>query len=341
VIKAQNPGRLGELDALRGIAASIVLLFHYTTHSEAVLPDVHPIAYGVSWGGYGVHLFFAISGFVILMTLERTRHTMDFIVSRFARLFPAYWTAIIFTTIAVGLLGAGELAQPLSVVLVNLSMLQSWFYLPSVDGAYWSLAIELSFYFCMWGLWRLDLLKRIETVMLGWLALDLLWWLVPALPSRLALLLAVPYVPYFAIGMAAYRVRIGARRWRQQVPVVGLGLIIVALPGKAEVVAVYVMICAIFTALTAGRLRWLANPLLLWLGALSYPLYLIHQNFGYALIAARERQGFPPVAALAGAIAAALAVAQLVRELIEQPALKAIRNWWKARSITVPSPAVG
>ncbi|HEX8058623.1 MAG TPA: acyltransferase [Novosphingobium sp.] len=332
-------GRLGELDALRGIAAMLVLLFHYTAHSEAVLPAARHIAYGVSWGHYGVQLFFAISGFVILMTLERTASTADFLVSRFARLFPAYWAAVLFTSASVVLLDAAVLAQPGPIILTDLSMLQGFLYLPSVDGVYWSLTVELAFYFCMWCLWRARLLGRIEAILLGWIGLTVLWWLVPALPSRVGMVLVVRYIPFFAIGMAAYRVRTGARRWSEQLPVLALGLAAVALVETPESAAVYASVVAIFALLVGGRLGWLANPLLLWLGALSYTIYLIHQNFGYALIAALERAGFAPWAALICTIAATLLVAQLIHNLIEQPALRGIRTWWKQRGENAPLPA--
>lgn len=332
-------GRLGELDALRGIAAMLVLLFHYTAHSEAVLPAARHIAYGLSWGHYGVQLFFAISGFVIQMTLERTASSADFLVSRFARLFPAYWAAVLFTSASVVLLGAETLAQSAPIILTGLSMLQGFLYLPSVDGVYWSLTVELAFYFCMWGLWRARLLGRIEAVLLGWIGLTLLWTLVPALPSRVGMVLVVRYIPFFAIGMAAYRVRTGARRWSEQVPVLALGLAAVALVETPEAAAVYAGVVAVFALLIGGRLGWLANRPLLWLGALSYTIYLIHQNFGYALIAALEHAGLLPLPALLCATGATLAVAQLIHDMIEQPALRLIRGWWKQRGEHQPLPA--
>jgi peptidoglycan/LPS O-acetylase OafA/YrhL len=333
-----SQGRLAELDALRGIAASIVVLFHYTWQGVNVLPEVTLIPWGLSWGHYGVELFFAISGFVIFMTLERTRTAADFFVSRFARLFPAYWFAIGLTSLGLVVLGAQSLSQPPEIALVNLSMMQSFLYLPSVDGVYWSLSVELAFYACMLALWRLNLLARIEMVLLGWIALKLLWWGLPELPSRVGAVLAVRYIPWFAIGMTAYRVRTGARSLSEQMPVLLAGLATVAITGPLMDSAVFVAIFAIFAALVAGRLTFLDNRLLLWLGALSYSLYLIHQNLGYAMILALENVGLSPSAALLCAIAASLGVAHAMQTLIEQPTLKAIRNWWKTRKArTVPA----
>jgi peptidoglycan/LPS O-acetylase OafA/YrhL len=338
------PARFGELDALRGIAVILVLLFHYTWRSEQVLPAAHGFSRGLAWGHYGVELFFAISGFVILMTLRRTATTMDFAVSRFARLFPAYWAGIVLTTGIVSLLGAGDLAQPASVIAVNISMLQSFLYVPAVDGAYWSLGVELAFYACMWGLWRLRLLDRIETVLLGWISLKFIWWFAPALPSRLSLLVIEDYVPWFAIGMAAYRVHVGERRWTQQAAVLILGLLSVTITDTAEAAGIYLATLAIFVLAVSGRLRWLANGPLRWLGGLSYTIYLVHQNVGYAVIAWLERLGAAPALALPCAVATTLVLAELIHRLVERPSLAAIRSWWNTRravDYAIPSGGAG
>jgi len=323
--------RLVELDALRGLAACAVLLFHYTWRVHAMMPQAPTIPYGLPWGSYGVHLFFAISGFVIFMTLERTRTGLDFAVARFARLYPAYWMGILVTTLAVHLLDASAFAQPAQIVAANITMLQGFAYLPSVDGVYWSLTVELAFYLCMLALWRARLLGRIEAVLLGWIALRGLWWLVPALPSRLGILLALEYIPFFAIGIAAFRVREGTRSWRQQVPLLAMGLAVTALAGTRGDVITFCLVAIIFVELIAGRLGFLGQPVLLWLGAMSYPIYLVHQVMGYVILARLGAMGVSPWLALVVAVAVAVGVAQLIHSFVEKPAHTAIpaalRRW--------------
>lgn len=329
--RAAERARITELDAVRGIAAMLVLLFHYTWHAPKVVPELETIPLGLSWGTYGVELFFAISGFVIFMTLERTRRSRDFLVSRFARLFPAYWAGIAITTAMLALFGPSELAQPPWIAAVNLTMLQGFLYLPSVEGVYWSLTVELAFYFWMWVLWRMRLLGRIEGVLIGWIALKLLWWLVPALSVRLGLVMVTTYIPYFAVGIAAYRVWAGQRSWREQVPLLAWGMAVTLITEPPAAWAVYLADLAVLAALVERRLGWLRQGWLLWLGALSYPIYLIHQFAGYAVIGAAERAGASPWLALFAAIAFALAAAQAIHSLIEAPALAAIRGWWRNR----------
>lgn len=323
--------RLGEVDALRGIAAVLVVLFHYTVQAPRILDRIEAVPLNLSWGAYGVQMFFAISGFVIFMTLERTRSSADFAVARFARLYPAYWAGICLTTILVHALGVGSLGQSSSVIAINLTMLQGFLYVPAVDGAYWSLTVELAFYVCMWALWRARLLDRIETILTGWIALRLLWWAVPAMSSLLGNLLLVKYIAFFAIGIAAFRVWKGERTWRHQAAPLLAGLAVTAFVDGAAMATVYVATLGLFFALVSGWLAFLDRPFLLWLGALSYPLYLVHQNIGYGVISTSEAMGAPPWLATGMAIVIALGIAQIVRECVEQPALKTIRSLWKAR----------
>ena len=65
----QGRTRLQELDALRGIAAFSVLLFHYFNIYPKLFPQGHRLPPLFEHGGYGVMLFFAISGFVIDFSL--------------------------------------------------------------------------------------------------------------------------------------------------------------------------------------------------------------------------------------------------------------------------------
>src|SRR5271156_873217 len=92
ILMMQSGGRIHFLDGLRGIAITGVLIYHgYGPAYAEFLPfgnryrDIYPIRFG--W--VGVELFFLISGFVILMTLEKSRDLFDFAARRWFRLFPA------------------------------------------------------------------------------------------------------------------------------------------------------------------------------------------------------------------------------------------------------------
>lgn len=323
--------RLGELDALRGLAALAVVLFHFTTRYDTVYGHSGPMLVSVPWGHFGVQFFFGISGFVIFMTLERTKRPMDFVVSRFSRLFPAYWAAIALTTAVVWAGPLTGLRLPASTVLANLTMLQGLAGLPSVDGAYWTLLVELSFYAVMFTLYRLKLLDRIEWVLVGWIGLKWLWWLVPALPFRVGVVLVQHFIPFFALGICAYRVFAGERTLRG-VALPGLFALatVLALDGWAHF-AVAVLVALTFAAFASGQAGLLARPPLVWLGSVSYTLYLVHENVGWTVISSLERRGLEANISTLLALAAVLAISAVITAVIERPAMGWIRHRWRMR----------
>ena len=143
--------RLLELDALRGIAALMVVFYHYFYHYNEMYGHQ---SIPVSWsfvGRLGVALFFIISGFVIFWTLSRTERPLNFIVSRFSRLYPVYWFAIALSFVAVLCFGLPGREVSLRDAALNTLMFHEYLDVPHVDGVYWSLTVELSFYF--WNFW--------------------------------------------------------------------------------------------------------------------------------------------------------------------------------------------
>lgn len=189
--------RLLEIDALRGIAAVMVVLFYYTTRFGVRYGHIDNPGWGVPWGWLGVNLFFMISGFVIFMTLDHTRHPFDFILSRFSRLYPAYWFAIAITTIIVAFSNLpGKTTGPLTV-FTNMLMFHGLFGVKDVDSVYWSLEVELLFYAIMLGLWIVGWLNRPFHILAAWLSLQLIYAMAQrfagvSLPYTLSHMLVLP-----------------------------------------------------------------------------------------------------------------------------------------------------
>lgn len=119
--------RIEELDALRGPAALAVMVHHYFNRFDFLYGHWFPVPKFTDVGKYGVHLFFMISGFVILMTLERTRRPVDFLFARFSRLYPAYWVCVLLTFALVRIFSLPGRETSVKDALVNLTMLQSFF----------------------------------------------------------------------------------------------------------------------------------------------------------------------------------------------------------------------
>jgi len=154
--------RMGELDALRGIAALVVVFFHFTMDKEQ-----YNTIYKL--GTTGVDLFFMISGFVIFMSLNAISRSMQFFINRFSRLYPAYWAAVTLTFLLI--LAVRIMRHtPINIFYVtkkyiaNLTMLQFYLGVPNIDSPYWTLLIELLFYAAMLMLYKFKLLKHVNVI---------------------------------------------------------------------------------------------------------------------------------------------------------------------------------
>lgn len=333
----QAPARLRELDALRGLAALAVLIFHYTSRYDnlyghpALVPDFR-------LGEYGVQLFFMISGFVIFMSLERVRSPLDFIVARASRLYPVYWAAIILTFTVTTILGLPGLESHWWEALINLTMVQRLFGVPHVDDVYWTLTVELSFYALMWLALvskQLGYIVRWGTVWLGLMALyafgDAL--LGVALPGAAANFLLLEHGHLFFAGILFYQLFKGTAP--QHTPsLLGLCLAIQFVIAPLESGLVLGMFFALFWLLLKGWLKVLVVPPLLFLGSISYSLYLLHQNVGYVVI--RELyalEGVLPAWFILGVpFAFSLILASLFTVYIERPVLRAVRERYRRGS---------
>ena len=316
--------RIKELDALRGIGAALVVLFHYTSvydhdygHPGTLIPNL-------DFGYYGVHLFFLVSGFVIYMTLQRTTGARYFIVSRITRLYPAYWAAVLLAA-AVALLTAPVTLRSVGESIANLTMLQEYAGIRHLDGVYWTLTVELAFYAWMFAFWRTGLLANPLRMLIIWLAANSLAFALTIalgidLPAAAQLALLTGYGNLFFAGIGFYL-------WRQHHSPAAIVLIaltlILELALRSEVILVNLALYALFALATTSRLPLLATRPLLYLGAISYPLYLVHGWIGYTTIQQLYAWNLGHPAIILGVpITITLLLAALIHHTIETPALR-------------------
>ncbi len=161
VPRQSTPGRrtaprLGWLDALRGYAALVVVLFHL---SPSVLGSERHLAIyrTIDLGKYGVLLFFLVSGYVIPMSLEKHGSLRRFWIGRLFRIYPAYLFAIVFLILCTAALPVALRAETVSSVLGHASMMSDPLGLRGAVRPFWTLSYEMVFYLVVAGLfaWRL------------------------------------------------------------------------------------------------------------------------------------------------------------------------------------------
>lgn len=142
--------RSRSIDAVRGLAAMAVLLFH--VFHELAATSAHPGLVTILFtdildlGKAGVFLFFAVSGFLVPASLDPSKPepVRAFLISRLFRLYPVYWLSIAAACVVFAATGAP--APDFATVAINLTMMQQFVGVPNVMGSYWTLQIELIFY---------------------------------------------------------------------------------------------------------------------------------------------------------------------------------------------------
>ncbi|MGL4241528.1 MAG: acyltransferase family protein, partial [Beijerinckiaceae bacterium] len=165
--------RLANLDLLRLVAALMIVLFHFGYRGPAA-PGWAPSAYPeLGWIAQemwaGVSFFFIISGFVIAWSAEK-RDAYGFLVSRAARLYPAFLACMTVTAVGMALLapaGVEEFRMTAARWLANLPLVSKALGQPFVDGAYWSIVIEVIFYGWVAVLMALGVFGRRQLTILG------------------------------------------------------------------------------------------------------------------------------------------------------------------------------
>ncbi|GAA1075703.1 acyltransferase [Kitasatospora arboriphila] len=358
---ARRPGgRLLALDGLRFLAVLLVVVYHYVAFgSDWGRPraELFPVLYRpAAYGWMGVQLFFLISGFVICLSCWG-RSLADFLSSRVVRLFPAYWFAVLLTTAVLAAVPGGSRPRATRDVLTNLTMMEYPFGAPYVDGVYWSLWVEGRFYLIFAVVVALGLTyRRVLAFCLLWCAAGVLAMAAPG--EQLLQVLAMPeYCWFFIGGLAFYLIR-------RFGPDLLLWLLVgfTFLAGCRAVLPTYrfvaaqagypvpewgvVAVLAVFYLLMAGvaldrfrgvQWRWLATA-----GAVTYPLYLLHEYIGWEVIDTLGNRVDPWL--LVGTLLVVMTAASwLVHRFVERPAARWLKprlaaSFAKVRGVPLPVP---
>ena len=311
--KVQNeaPTRILFLDSFRGIAIALVIVYHAFTRWSAIVP------YGGMYaqfplfanGNLGVQLFFIISGFVIMMTLEKCKSFTEFICRRWLRLFPAMVAATVLIYLTADILHERPLGQPNLVdLLPGLFFIEpNWishvFRIPVVglDGSFWSLFVEVKYYFIFGGMYFLFGKKNALIYLFSMYLLSLFAQLFSFFVSGNSLLrvnwlfnqLSFQHFGWFVAGSFYYLFY-----FSRKVKFLGfaIGVASVSALGNALGQAPTVLICEVILLLIVTAAiyskpfsSFLETKILQFLGFISYPLYLIHQNAMVALIIKEDR----------------------------------------------------
>jgi peptidoglycan/LPS O-acetylase OafA/YrhL len=369
----QRNSRIAILDGYRALAILLVLFFHYTVRWSFPYDPANHFPPGAifegnliaEYGGFGVEFFFVISGFVILMTLEKCKSILDFAMRRFARLWPSLIVAATLTTIAMLFIGFQEWKVRLpsylySIVLINPELIGKLLHEPElnwVDSAYWSLFIEVQFYVvacvCYW-------LVQKNFIRL-WVGLQLIVTMVTIAVSHSHMLTAVadaaiflPYFPYFTIGVCLYEIHSGGKLGRRAIFGATLAATTIFMSSAfnwniwkaydATGGVITNLVIFVFFILFAVRSKIISlfswRPIAI-LGQASYSAYLLHQFIGISMMRLLVRHGIGYICALLVTTVGIIVLSVSIFYLVETPAKRLILGssglWIKAVQDKIPA----
>jgi peptidoglycan/LPS O-acetylase OafA/YrhL len=285
----------------RGIAAFLVIYFHL---SDRVPPQYLGMDHGPSLifysGKIGVLIFFVISGYLIVQSLQFSRNLASFYAKRISRLWPLFILASIviflFTqVIAPPVVPVGPMkfyTDPPTI----LDLAGNIFFLNDlgfrwVDGVFWSILVELKFYMWIGLLAALSPRHFVRNFAVAAIILSSLEFLVLQADghmfglARAALngLFVAHYLPFFAIG--ALLVTRRNMELLAVLIVIGLAQARIEIAGNPDFelgrTILFAMVLTIFVALDRVFLR---SRIFLTFGDYSYSWYLFHQVIGLSLI---------------------------------------------------------
>jgi peptidoglycan/LPS O-acetylase OafA/YrhL len=302
---------LKSIQALRGVAAIFVMLFHFRAFLNTASPDFRLGDLIAQQGYMGVDIFFVLSGFIIAYSTQDAEHgnPWHFAARRALRVIPVAWTATLAFYLLTG--GAHTKATLLqSLLFLPLSENQPPYFGYSLHAVVWTLTYELYFYTLFTFALLLSHRRRVviatllvlvnclimQYITTGAISVDphqtgTLQHAIPFIPNRVLLLAVNPIALEFVIGMLLAQIYNWAKLNRART---------IHFPLRAIGIGSFALFCVFaFSPIAAGHgvfnkglgavslvvacltaelseTSWIAPRWLVFSGAISYSLYLVH-----------------------------------------------------------------
>jgi peptidoglycan/LPS O-acetylase OafA/YrhL len=348
-----------DIDGLRAFAVSAVLIFH-------AFPSLIP-------GGFvGVDVFFVISGFLISGIIFKELETSSFSFSNFyarrvKRIFPALITMLTASYAFGWFFLFNEDFRRLGSHIFRASLFLSNFILWREAGYFdnaaetkpllhlWSLGIEEQFYIVwpviLWVFWRF---KSIRLPLIALLTLSSLIWNIYQSQLDLTHDFYSPLTRFWELSAGAWLAFHVSRqpqthRQANLISAIALLLLLVAVflidskkafPGGWALMPVLGAVLLIYAGPTAWCNKvFFSNRVAVWVGAISYPLYLWHWP---VLAFARIVEGATPsVGIRLGAVVLSVALAWVTFVCIEKPIRFGWKSTWRTPLLVLTMAAIG
>lgn len=300
-----SPQRFEGIELLRFILALGVCVFHYYYYGphDHLIPFTPLDGFGLGYLMFGVEAFFAVSGFVIVLSTAN-RTPVEFMLARMARLGPTLLVASTVTLLLYYVLNVQpRLAHAAFHYLFSITFFPLVRLGGGLDWSLWSLSFEIRFYvlifICMCAF---DVRRRALPLAIAMLAYDSVRLAFPYItghpvPARIDVMR--DYASYFALGVLIYH-RIATKRtgvvWAAALAIAFTLSCVrstqlfeqlnhqtlqvrAARPADGVIVAISILVLMV---LSVRRVRSASLARIFSIaGRASYPLYVLHQLCGY------------------------------------------------------------
>ncbi|MFO1153766.1 MAG: acyltransferase [Rhodospirillales bacterium] len=292
--------RLAYLDALRGVAAYYVVIYHVALFPQ---PNLKTPEWATSWvhfGGSGVTLFFIVSAFSLCLTMPRHLNSgvplTSFFVHRFFRIAPLFYLWL-FLSFVRDYYTTG-LFQPWTEVVAGIFFVFNL--LPQYAGIYvwagWTVGVEMLFYaifpllyFRCYTLSKQVAAAAFFSFIYSCFVVLAPYWIDEAfIKSYVEWLTVLRHLPIFAVGLIAFRLvqslDVSSHR---NLGLILLAICLVAIPAliggrNPGILSWYEWQGITFGCLLLGSalapLRLIVNTTTIFFGKISYSLYLNHST---------------------------------------------------------------
>lgn len=319
---------------LRAVAAIMVTFFHAHKY---LYKDGFPLSFSaeyylVGFGRSGVHIFFVISGFIMVMTAHSDHgySARRFIMRRLRRIYPIYWLSAGLCYATFWFLAP----QPLPLGPVDaLGALTLWpGEAPNIIGAAWTLSYEVYFYLCFGLAMTLGLnrgLLLLAAFFIGSVAIGVIVRPQGAVLAQMTNALLLEFLAGSAIGWLAVNGRL-PERFSPLLVLVSLVLFGAGLAYGYELIPAVVAWAVPSVLLVLGVVGWesrspahLAIRQIGKLGNSSYALYLNHEAIIYALCITLPfaLSGLPALPVAIAISLVCVVLGELIHRYIENPLL--------------------
>jgi peptidoglycan/LPS O-acetylase OafA/YrhL len=328
--------KIGSINVLRFVAALFVVLYHFSFvyyYRDLSYANTPILRYLFQYGYLGVDLFFIISGFVISLSIEN-HGPYDFVKSRLGRLYPIFWISAIVTSLFL-FFGGSIIHSGISVskFFLNMTMIPTILFHMSdnnfLDGSYWTLAVEMKFYFIVLLFLIFKQIKKLEIVSI----VTSVVFIFLVLFENISVDGTLMWVPNFIAGIIFYNIyRHGFTNWRifalcntffvstlfslKRLPFLSDGY---GIDFKPTTVIAYMLIYYIlFILISSNKLKMPDNKIVNVLGLLTYPVYLLHQQIGRIVFTYSDNHHIPLYISFIGLTIFIFVVSFLIHHIFEK-----------------------